>query len=225
MPEQVIDITPLLLEMLHLPTDVREYRRGYHPPAPAAAVGGNKGNEELAKLTALGYIGAGEATHGPGGSSTRTPGSWNNEGLILRELKRDDEAQAAFEGALHVDAKNAAALWNLSDLLHHLSRDRTRADALLDAAIDADPHQPRWLLTRGRYALERHHCRAALDDFKNAAKLMPDAAIVYTSIGTAEACLGDKRAANEAFRKSLAIEPDQPELRRFLEGGRSKDER
>jgi tetratricopeptide (TPR) repeat protein len=214
MPQRVIDITPLLLEMLRLPTDVREYRRGYHPPPPAAPAGGN---EELAKLTALGYIGSGEARHGPAGSSTRTPGSWNNEGLILRELKRDDEALAAFEGALHVDPKNAAALWNLTDLLHHLGRDRARADALLDAAIDADPHQPRWLLTRGRYALDRHDCRAALADFQRAATLMPDAAIVYTSIGTAEACLGNNRAAIEAFRRSLAIEPNQPALRRFLE--------
>ena len=124
----------------------------------------------------------------------------------------------AFEGALHVDPKNAAALWNLSDLLHHLGRDSARANALLDAAIDADPHQPRWLLTRGRFALERHDCRAALADFQRAAALMPDEAIVYTSIGTAAACLGDERAASDAFRKSLAIDPNQPALERFLHG-------
>lgn len=216
LPPNVRGITPLLLEMLGLPTDVREYRRGYRPPAPVSTSAAGAA-EELAKLTALGYIGAGDASaHGPAGNSTRTPGSFNNEGLILRNEKRDDEALAAFEGALHVDPKNAAALWNLSDLLYHLGRDRARAGALLDAAIDADPHQARWLLTRGRFALERRDCRAALADFQRAASLLPGAAIVYTSRGTAEACLGDERAAKDDFRKSLAIDPNQPELARLV---------
>lgn len=212
----VTEIAPMLLDLLGLPNDVRAYRRGYHPPAPAAAAGGN---EEIAKLTALGYISAGDAAHGPAGGSTRTAGSFNNEGLILREQKRDEEAIAAYEGALHVDRKNAAALWNLSDLLRHLGgHDDTRANAFLDAAIDADPHQPRWLLTRGRAKLENRDCKAALADFRRAEALMPNEAIVYTSIGTAALCLGDERTAGEAFRKSLAIDPLQPELERFLHG-------
>jgi tetratricopeptide (TPR) repeat protein len=215
LPQKVSDVASVLLEMLGLPSDVREYRRGYHPPAPAATPVG--GGEELAKLTALGYIGAGEGSHGPAGNSTRTAGSFNNEGLILRNDGREDEAVAAYEGALRVDPKNAAALWNLSDLLHHQGRDVKRAAALLDAAIDADPHQPRWLLTRGRFALERHDCHAALADFQRAVTLMPDAAIVYTSRGTAEACLGDEQAAKADFRKSLAIDPNQPQLARFLQ--------
>ncbi len=211
----VTEIAPMLLDMLRLPDDVREYRRGYHRAPPAAA---ENGNEEIAKLTALGYISAGDAARGPAGNSTRTAGSFNNEGLILRTAKRNEEALAAFEGALHVDPRNPAALWNLSDLLHHLGRDRARADALLDAAIDADPRQPRWLLTRGRYAIERHDCRAALADFQRAAALMPDEAIVYTSIGTAASCLGDERTASDAFRKSLTLDPNQPALDRFLRG-------
>jgi tetratricopeptide (TPR) repeat protein len=202
------DITPLLLDLLHLPTDVREYRRGYKPPAPVAA---NTGNEELAKLTALGYINATDAAHGSG---TRTAGSYNNEALILRGEHRDDEAAAALENALRVDPKNAAALWNLSDLLRH--RDAKRAGALLDAAIDADPHQPRWLLTRGRYALERHDCRAARADFERATALAPNDAIAFASLGTAAACLGDDKAADAAFRKSLEIDPNQPQLARLL---------
>ncbi len=210
----VTQIAPMLLDLLRLPNDVREYRRGYHRPAPAAP---ESGSEEIAKLKALGYISAGDASRGPAGNSTRTAGSYNNEGLILREAKRDTDAEAAFEGALHVDPKNPAALWNLSDLLRHLGgRDDTRANALLDAAIDADPHQPRWLLTRGRYALENRNCKSALADFRRAQALMPNEAIVYTSIGLAAACLGDEQTASAAFNKSLALDPNQPELERFL---------
>src|SRR5260221_12090261 len=167
----VTQIAPMLLDLLRLPNDVREYRRGYHRPAPAAP---ESGSEEIAKLKALGYISAGDASRGPAGNSTRTAGSYNNEGLILREAKRDPDAQAPLEVALHVDPKNPAALWNLIDLLRHLGgRDDTRANALLDAAIDADPHQPRWLLTRGRYALENRNCKSALADFRRAQALMP----------------------------------------------------
>jgi tetratricopeptide (TPR) repeat protein len=211
----VTQIAPMLLELLGLPHDAHEYRRGYHRPAPAAP---ESGSEEIAKLRALGYISAGDAARGPG-DSTRTAGSFNNEGLILREAKRDAEAVTAFEGALHVDPKNAASLWNLSDLLRHLGgHDDNRANALLDAAIDADPHQPRWLLTRGRYALENRDCKRALADFRRAQALMPNESIVYTSIGMAAVCLGDEKTAGDAFHKSLAIEPNQPELERFLHG-------
>src|SRR5258708_29123090 len=96
----VTEIAPMLLDMLRLPDDVREYRRGYHRAPPAAA---ENGNEEIAKLTALGYISAGDAARGPAGNSTRTARSFNNQRLILRTAKRDEEALAAFERALPLD--------------------------------------------------------------------------------------------------------------------------
>jgi tetratricopeptide (TPR) repeat protein len=207
----------MLLEMLGLPTNVHEYRRGYHPPVAAAPSGGS---EELRNLTALGYLGATESRTAPAGATTRTAGSFNNEGLILRDQHRDDEAAAAFENALRIDARNPSALWNLSELLHFLQRDPARAAALLDAAIEADPHQLRWLFTRGRYALERHDCEAALRDFQRAAQIAPNNAIAYASVGTAQACLGHDAAAIAAFQQSLYLDPNQPQLARLLAGQR-----
>jgi len=107
-------------------------------------------------------------------------------------------------------------MWNLSDLLHHLGRDRARADALLDAALEIDPNEPRWLLARGRYALERHDCAAARADFTRAIPLSPDNALLLASLGASEACLGHETAARDAFRRSLAIDPNQPEIARIL---------
>jgi tetratricopeptide (TPR) repeat protein len=206
-------VCPMLLDLLRLPKDVREYRRGWQRPAPKPT---SKSSEDIAKLTALGYIGSGESSQAPAGNSTRTSGSFNNEGVILREQHRDDEALAAFEGALRVDPKNASAMWNLSDLLHHLGRDPKRAAALLDEAIAIDPNQPRWLLARGSDALQRHDCRKALGDLTRAAELAPDNALAFASLGAADACLGDEKGAQEAFRHSLAIDPNQPELRRLF---------
>ena len=206
-------ICPMLLRFLGLSADVREYRRGWHRPLPVST---SPSNEEIAKLAALGYIGGGESSQAPPGTSTRTSGSYNNEGIILRERGLNDQAIVAFENALRVDSKNASAMWNLSDLLHHLDGDMKRADALLDEAIIIDPHQPRWLLARGRYALQRHDCRKALDDFKRATNLATDDALAFASLGAAEGCVGDEKAAQEAFRRSLAIDPNQPELRRLF---------
>jgi Flp pilus assembly protein TadD len=214
LPTRVDGICSMLLEMLKLPRDVREYRRGWHRAAPKST---EASNEEIKKLTALGYIGAGEGAGAPlSDEPTRTSGSFNNEGVILREQRQDDEALAAFENALRVDPKSASAMWNLSDLLHHLNRDSRRADALLDEAIALDPNQPRWLLARGRTALQHHDCKSALTDFKRATDLNPDDALAFASLGTAELCLGDNDSAMNALRHSLALDPNQPELSRAL---------
>ncbi len=212
---RVDQICSILLDALHLPSDIREYRRGWRKPSVAPAPSPAHSSEDIKKLTALGYLGSNEPSQGPAGT-TRTSGSFNNEGVILREQHRDAEALVAFENALRVDPTSASAMWNLSDLLHHLNRDRPRADALLDAAIEIDPNEPRWLLARGRYALERRDCNGARGDFMKAIPLQPDNALIYASLGAAEGCLGHEAAAREAFRHSLALDPNQPEIARLL---------
>jgi len=98
------------------------------------------GAEELAKLQALGYLGAGEPNRAPAGAlaggSTRTAGSYNNLGIILRGERRDDEARAAFEKAVELDPELASALWNLSDLLHQ-KEELDASDAYLIRALAA----------------------------------------------------------------------------------------
>jgi Flp pilus assembly protein TadD len=97
--------------------------------------------EAMAKLQALGYIGAGEATRASaaavaagGPDATRTASSWNNEGIVLRGEERPAEARAAFERAIGLEPELASALWNLSDLLL-ASGDRERSDEMLVRAV------------------------------------------------------------------------------------------
>jgi tetratricopeptide (TPR) repeat protein len=199
------DICGVLLDLAGMTRDVASYRRRF--VARKSAIPAAAANDELAKLKSLGYIGTNESSHGTG---TRTPGSYNNEGLLLRDAGRDADASAAFEAALRVDPNDAAALWNLSDLLRKQHRDDARAAQLLDRAIAIDGHQPRWLLVRGRYSLERHDCDSALADFRRAEPLAPHDAILFASIGAAELCLGHDTAARGAFDRSLQIDPHQP---------------
>jgi Flp pilus assembly protein TadD len=112
----------------------KDYAADYRP---AQATGGSgkaaSDRDAVANLRSLGYIGAGESNTAPPGSrgSTRTAGSFNNEGVILKERGRLPQAIEAFERALTVDPKLASAEWNLSDVLYAMGQNLDRSDALL----------------------------------------------------------------------------------------------
>jgi predicted AlkP superfamily phosphohydrolase/phosphomutase/Flp pilus assembly protein TadD len=245
---------PPLPGVEHVPSPLADYRARYRPYAPPAEIAADEtaNEEEIAKLRALGYMGSKEGTTPPSAAgSTRTAGSFNNEGLLRRERGEMDAAAKAFEQALTLDAGNASALWNLSDLLHAERRDLDRSDdlllravegglpdgidytvgrtvayarggeaarglKLLDRALATRPDEPRLRLLRGRYRLQRHQCEKALGDFESAARAEPRNALAQNSVGLARLCIGDGEGAARAFRRSLQIDPDQPEIRRAL---------
>jgi len=134
------------------PYDYRAPYRELRARAARAAAPATAGDEELAKLQALGYIGAGEPTRAPeaalASGSTRTAGAWNNVGIILRGERKKGEALAAFERAIEIDPNLASALWNLSDELFAAER-LDRADELLVRAVaNGLPEGPKFLIGR-----------------------------------------------------------------------------
>jgi len=130
-----------------------DYRRFYTPSISEAVVAGaghgvgDVDKDTLAKLRALGYIGGSGGTGQVKG--TRTAGSFNNEGLLLRDEKHMDEAIKAFDAALGVDPALASAAWNLSDLLFARSESLDRSDALLVRAyVNGLPDGTKFLIGR-----------------------------------------------------------------------------
>ena len=71
---------------------------------------------------------------------------------------------------------------------------------------------------RGRYRVERGECAGAVDDFRQAARLTPDNAAVFASLGLAELCAGNSAGARTSFQKSLQLDPNQPKVREYLKG-------
>jgi Flp pilus assembly protein TadD len=116
-----------------------DYAAHYRPAAAQVAgrAGSAMGREAVANLRSLGYIGASESDTAPPGSrgTTRTAGSYNNEGVILKDRGRLPQAMASFEKALTVDPNLASAQWNLSDITYAMGQDLDRSDALLVQAF------------------------------------------------------------------------------------------
>ncbi len=119
------------------PTDPVDYSAVARPRREEVAASPGDA-EELAKLRALGYLGSGESGAAPAGAaSTRTGGSFNNEGLLLEAAGRTREAIAAYERALALDSGLLTAAWNLSNLLFESGGDLERADRLAVEAYAA----------------------------------------------------------------------------------------
>jgi predicted AlkP superfamily phosphohydrolase/phosphomutase/Tfp pilus assembly protein PilF len=230
-----------------------DYTRYYTPASvistTESAARSKVDQETVDKLRALGYIGAaGGDGHAIG---TRTGGSFNNEGLLLKASGKTTDAVEAFESALTVDPNLASALWNLSDLLFAERRSLDKSDALLvrafanglpegrryligraigyqregrvdrslklltDAATAKSDDAEVWLF-RGRYRVETGDCVGAVTDFQRAIHLDSANAASYASLGLGQMCAGDKAAARDAFKRSLALDPNQPKLREML---------
>jgi Flp pilus assembly protein TadD len=91
-----------------------------------------------------------------------------------------------------------------------------RARRLLDAGVERLPDDPRLWLLAGRLRLEREECAPALAAFQRAVSLDGRRAEAHAAVGVARLCLGDRNGAAAALRQSLALDPEQPQVRRQL---------
>ncbi len=196
------------------------FERGKAPAPEAPSEGTQASKEELESLRALGYLGAGEPERAPravlpGEDGTRTPGSYNNEGLIRRARGQTAEAAAAFEKAIAIDPSSASALWNLSDLL--AASDPVRSGDLLRRAARAGlPDALPRLLDRGKERLQSGDCKEARADLVLATEIGPQDPLAWGTAALAYLCAGDPAAARGALERSLALDPNQPEVARAL---------
>lgn len=233
-PARIEQVCATLLALLGLPHDDRlappidgvgarpnqsvDYRRYFRRAKTRAASNPEQDKEAIARLKALGYIGSADFSRAPAtSSSTRTPASFNNEGLILGEKGRPEEAERAFLAALAIDPQYPSARTNLAELLIARGRKLGGEAAIVEltrAIALRDGDEPR--LLRGRYRLEANDCRGALTDFQ---AIQRPTALAWASLAAAHGCLGNDERARDALRKSLALDPNQPRLRELLRDG------
>jgi Flp pilus assembly protein TadD len=198
------------LEARKATADYRRYFQPFAPPDTAAASSG--ANEALAKLRALGYIGAGESSAAPptiAGRSTKTAGAYNNEGLILKHEGRTAEAIASFERAMTIDPKVSSAPWNLSDLLFERKENLQRSDALLIRAIaNGLPEAPRYAIERGIYYQRSGHLDRSAKLLQDAVEARPDDSDLRMFRGRYRVAQNDCRGALEDFVTVQQMRPN-----------------
>lgn len=140
---------------------------------------------------------------------------WNASETLFdanRDLDRADQLLTSAirnglaEGTRHVIERAIA---------YSRSNRAARSLALLDTAVVALPQDPELRLFRGRYRMERNDCQGALEDFGAATSARPNDAVAWASNGLAQMCVGDENGARMSFQRSLAIDPNQPQLQQF----------
>lgn len=188
------------------------YALFYRPPAPVAApAAGGTDEEAIAKLKALGYVGAAETSVRGPGAGTRTAGSFNNEGLVLKAQGDLAGARAAFERAVREDPALPSALWNLSDLLFTEGKDLDEADALLLRAFAAGSVEAkRHLITRAIAYQRSDRLPRTMRLLDGAVAAQPDEPEVRLFRGRFRVEAGDCRGALDDFVAALAREPRNP---------------
>lgn len=185
-----------------------DYAPSYRPASEAAPPPTD--SEEIAKLRALGYIGAGESANAPAGAdSTRTGGSFNNEGLILEAAGRRDQAIAAHERALALDPRLVSATWNLSNLLFETNGDLDRADRLAVESFAAGlPSGGPLLVGRARAYHDSGRLPRSVALLDGALAARPADAELRLFRGRYRVEAGDCRGAADDFASATSSRPD-----------------
>jgi Flp pilus assembly protein TadD len=187
------------------------FRPSSAPPADRAKAAVS--DEALANLRSLGYIGSGESTVAPAGArgSTRSPGSYNNEGVIERARDKMAQAIAAFERALVLDPNLVSAQWNLSDLMYARGKDLDRADALLQQAFAGGlPDANRYLIGRAIAYQRNGQMPRSIALIDGALKVHPDDPELWLFRGRYRVEASDCAGAARDFARATSLAPRNP---------------
>ena len=143
--------------------------------------------------------------------------AWNLSDLLFSRNENLAEADEMLLRALQNGLPEAPAYVIERAIKYQRSGHLDRAASLLEGAVARHADDPELRMFRGRYRIEQKNCTGALEDFQTAERLRPNDAIAFASAGLAQICLGDRAGAEASIRQSLTINPNQPQLRRFLE--------
>jgi len=187
-----------------------DYRAVYTPASTAQSTSGGAApavdEDTVAKLRALGYIGASEGKGRAFG--TRTAGSLNNEGLLLKQEGKQKEAIDAFDTAISVDPNLASALWNLSDLLWARGESLDKSDAVLVRAFANNlPEGTKFVIGRAIGYQRNGQIDRSISLLNQAAAAKPNDPEVWLFRGRYRVERGECAGAVDDFRRAARLTP------------------
>jgi arylsulfatase A-like enzyme/Flp pilus assembly protein TadD len=173
--------------------------------------------ETVAKLRALGYVGAGGGGGEPPATGLRDPKDARELRDLLTEadgLLRAGKASRAipkFDAVLARDPANRFALLR-SGVALLAARDASRAAARLLKAVEANPEQPEARSALARALLASGRPAEAVPHAMEAVQLQPRLASAWAELGTALGRAGRIPEAVRALGRAVELEPQSPAL-------------
>jgi choline-sulfatase len=184
---------------------------------PAAASSAGADPEAIARLQALGYVGAGATVTEPPAAGLRDP----KDGAALRELLtkgdlllrsgRFREALPAFEAVLATDPANRFALLRSGTALLRLG-EPTRAVPRLRKAVILDPRQPDARAALAEALGGAGQPSAAVDEWMEATRLQPRRADLWANLGSALGLAGRAGEAVPPLARAVELDPRNPRM-------------
>ncbi len=168
--------------------------------------------DALANLRSLGYIGASESGRVQGArGTTRSPGSFNNEGVILKDRGKLTQAIEAFEKALALEPALPSALWNLSDILYARGQDLDRSDQMLVRAFAGGmPDGTATVIGRAIGYQRSGHVDRSLNLVTKASEAKPNEPELWLFRGRYRVEAADCEGASADFERALRLAPENP---------------
>jgi tetratricopeptide (TPR) repeat protein len=132
-------------------------------------------------------------------------------------LLRDDlgSAAARYERILAIDGSDVAALTKLG-VVRVRSGHPDKAIQLFRQAIEHEPRNGEALLYLAGALVSAGHPADALPYFERAIEAGPPSTMALNGLGLTRLALGDTAGAESAFRQSLRLDPNQPEIAKTL---------
>jgi Flp pilus assembly protein TadD len=126
-----------------------------------------------------------------------------------------DAAAARYGRILEVDPADAGAL-SKTGVLKMRAGQRGEAIALFQKAVEKEPRNGEALLYLAGALAATGRSAEALPLFERALAAGQRSSMALNGLGLTRLALGDPRGAAQAFRDSLRLDPNQPDVKRTL---------
>jgi tetratricopeptide (TPR) repeat protein len=142
----------------------------------------------------------------PAGPVHKSKEQWLEEGYLLFNARRYDEALVAFARAAKLDASFADAYEGRGTTLYYLGQ-MDEALQAYDHAIRLNPSYASAFSGKGNVLFENKYYAEALKSYEHATNLDPNLVDAYVGQGNALYYLGDYKEAIAAYDKAIKLDP------------------
>ncbi len=138
------------------------------------------------------------------------PEANNNLGIILCEMKRQEEAVEVFHRTLSLQPGFPEAWKNLGSALEELEKHEEAIDAF-ERALTLRPDFPDTWNRLGKALQEMKRKPQAMEAFRRAVALQPDSAVGWNNLGNSLHEAKQPEEAIQAYNRSLALDSNSPD--------------